>query len=283
MMSTWMRSDSPEAKAYNQPEVVKCEYCGAVLPFEGMRKDGKAIWFKALPCDCEESQKEQERLREQAALERLKELRKERAKRIQNVIGETGPSKRFKLRTFGNFETSPDNEVCYKVAKRYAERFISLELEKDGERNGLMITGPCGAGKTHLAAAIANALIDEQIPVIFLNTLDLLDKIKSRYDGHKGASEDSVLSVYKTVDLLVIDDLGKEQPTEWACSKIYQIINARYEELKPTIITTNYTQAELIDRLTPKGGDRKTAIATVDRILEMAYTLPLAGESHRPK
>lgn len=277
-----LRSDDPRAAAFNPPESVKCTYCGKLRPSEGFEYNGKAIWFEPIPCDCEGAKKALKQEREAAELSRLKELRHERVRRIHALLGDTGPAKRFKRCSFWNFIATGANATAREVAEKYAERFLRVNLENK-DRNSLLITGPVGTGKTHLAAAIANRLIEEETPVIFLNSVDLLEKLKATWDRQGSAQEESIMKMYKTADLLVIDDFGKEQPTEWAVSKIYQIINARYEAMKPIIITTNYTQAELVDRLTPKGGDRKTAEATIDRILEMVYTLPLAGESYRQK
>ena len=80
--------------------------------------------------------------------------------------------------------------------------------------NGLFIAGPPGTGKTHLAAAIANHLIAQGKPVICMTMIDLLERIKRTYST-TGGSESDVLKIYKTVPLLVIDDIGKEPPTEW--------------------------------------------------------------------
>ena len=81
--------------------------------------------------------------------------------------------------------------------------------------------------------------------------IDLLERIKRTYSA-TGGSESDVLKIYKTVPLLVIDDIGKEPPTEWAISTVYNIINGRYEAYLPTIVTTNYDTEALIDRMTPR-------------------------------
>jgi DNA replication protein DnaC len=84
-------------------------------------------------------------------------------------------------------------------------------------------------------------------------------------------------------ELLVIDDLGKEQCTKWSVAKLYEILNDRYENNKPVIITTNYSQDELTRRLTPDGGDSKTAGSMVSRLKETAIIMPMVWEDWRSK
>ena len=99
-----------------------------------------------------------------------------------------------------------------------------------------------------------------------------------------GGSESDVLKIYKTVPLLVIDDIGKEPPTEWAISTVYNIINGRYEAYLPTIVTTNYDTEALIDRMTPREShDSMTARATIDRLMEMCRGITLTGQSWRSR
>ena len=91
-----------------------------------------------------------------------------------------------------------------------------------------------------------------------------------------------MLRIYKTVPLLVIDDIGKEPPTEWAISTVYNIINGRYEAYLPTVVTTNYDTDTLIVRMTAKDTrDDTTARATIDRLMEMCRGIALTGESWR--
>lgn len=245
-------------------------------------------------CDCPEAIAEYEQ--EKAAWEE-KERAKREAKehqemrdRVRRIIGDSGMSARFLRRTFDTFQPTDENQKALRVCKAYADTFKDKLPHNNAEpgRNGLFITGPKGTGKTHLAAAIANQLMQQGTPVICMTMIDLLERIKRTYEQNRQyggeISEGNVLDTYKRVQLLIIDDMGKEPATEWVVSKIYAIINARYEAYMPTIITTNYTDAELVRRLTPKdSGDPTTADATIDRLREMCAGIVTTGESWRSK
>ena len=116
-----------------------------------------------------------------------------------------------------------------------------------------------------------------------MTLIDLLERIKRTF-SKRDTDEGSVLKIYKTVPLLVIDDIGKEPPTEWAISTIYNIINGRYEAYLPTIVTTNYDTEALIGRMTPRETrDDMTARATIDRLMEMCRAITLTGQSWRSR
>ena len=277
-------------KKYSEaPKEEPCPFCGKMRRAYGFRCSDFIVWMNELtPCDCEGAVKERERLaaeaekrkREEEEAERQRQLRE----RVKRLIGDCGMGARFLRRTFATFETTEENRTALLTCQRYAERFREL-LPNSGKvtsRNGIFITGPTGTGKTHLAAAIANKLLHEGIAVVCMTMIDILDKVKEAYDGNR--DESGILHTYSTVSLLVIDDMGKEQTTEWGVAKIYKIINARYEAMLPTIITTNYSDAELLKRLTPREtGDPNTAIALIDRLREMCIAIVTTGESWRRK
>jgi DNA replication protein DnaC len=290
----FIMSNDPRAAEFDPPAPVTCIYCGATRYTKGMRIGNRVIWMPYGPerCTCPEAvaeyeKAEAERKAKEEAERKAEEDRKLR-ERIQRIIGESGMGERFLRRTFDTFEITEHNRQAAIACQKYADNFDKL-LPKRGQpepgRNGLFICGPKGTGKTHLAAAIANQLIHKGTPVICMTMIDLLQRIKrtfARYDGP--VDEGEVLNIYKTVPLLVIDDMGKEPPTEWAVSTIYNIINGRYEAYMPTIITTNYDDKALVERMTPPTSrDSITAEATIDRLMEMCKGIVLTGPSWRQR
>jgi len=291
MTTREITSNDPKAAPYNPPPPVPCEYCGAPRYTIGIQVGNKIVWAPYGPerCTCSEAvaayekgkaarEAEEESKRKAKEAEKLNE-------RIRKIIGESGMGERFLRRTFETFEVTKQNQKAYEKAKWYADNFENLLPKREGPepgQNGLFIAGPKGTGKTHLAAAIANHLMRRGVPVICMTMIDLLERIKRTFN-REGVDESSVLDIYKTVPLLVIDDIGKEPATEWAISTIYNIINGRYEAYLPIIVTTNYDDASLIKRLTPENGDSIAAEAIVDRLREMCQGIVMSGESWRSK
>lgn len=109
---------------------------------------------------------------------------------------------------------------------------------------GLFLSGKCGCGKTHLATAILRELIingrDIEKSIRFISTPEIYLAIRESYDK-TGVSEREVINEYADLDLLLLDDLGAEKVSEWSIATLSLIIDRRYRELKPTIITSNLT------------------------------------------
>jgi DNA replication protein DnaC len=274
------RSDDPTVRCADLPPPGECAYCGKVLYWIAPCVDNVVkTWWQLELCDCPEAVAEHERVQAEAeaAIEREKQEadRARKRERIDRLIGRSGLGRRFQQRTFENFECStPEQQKCFNLAKRYADTFA--DRLQDGK--GLLMIGSIGAGKTHLAAAIANQLLAAGIPVIFKTAIDLLSDIRSTYDTE--TQESKVVDTYGTVELLILDDLGKEKVTAWAASMIFSIINARYENMLPTIITTNHGCKELAAAL---GDDRTRAEAIVSRLQETCVTVVMAWDDHRKR
>lgn len=295
-----------EAKAkgytYNSepPASEPCPYCGRMLYHYGAIMPGQKhvfTWFEETEhCTCPQAQeywKQQEAA--QRAAETAEKRRKEQERiqaRIGRLIKDSGIRGRFLNRTFDRFEVTNVNRKAYSAAKRYADSFPIMLPAKDRrgritppakERNGLFISGTKGTGKTHLAASIANQLIQGGTPVICMTMIDLLARVKQTFDRPGEATEAEIMRIYEEVPLLIIDDIGTEQPTTWGITQIYTIINARYEAYMPIIITTNYSGENLIRRMTPDRDDGITAAKTISRLTEMCSGIEMIWDDWRTK
>ena len=196
----------------NIPEPVECEFCGRKLYHEALVMGRTVLMFAPFPqrCTCDRAkakwaEADAEEARQKAEAEKEAEQAKRRAK-IERLLGMSGIKKRFQQRTFANFiRDTSERRRCYDTAKAYADSFP--QRAEHGE--GLYIEGTYGTGKTHIAAAIALQLIGCGVPVVCKTSGDLLADIKEAFDSGD-ATEYEILKAYKTVDLLIVDDLGKE-------------------------------------------------------------------------
>lgn len=286
-----LSNDERVADDPSTPKPVPCEYCGAPRYTKGLMLTGSPMWMPYGPerCTCPEAvtaheRAEAERLAKVEAERKEEEDRKMRD-RVKRVIGESGMGERFLQRTFKTYiADTPDRKKILAAAVAYAQGF-DKKLPKRGEplpgRNGFLITGTKGTGKTHIAAAIANHLLNKGMASICMTERELFGRIKKTYsrDGDEG----EVLEIYKSVPLLVIDDLGKEKPTDWTISTLYAIIDGRYDRSMPLIVTANYDAKNLVARITPAGADETTAEAIIDRLAEMCEGIVMTGESWRTK
>ena len=111
----------------------------------------------------------------------------------------------------------------------------------DSPPNWLVLTGPYGCGKTHLAAAIANRQIELGNDVFFTVVPDLLDHLRATFGPGSDVTYDELFEAVRNVPLLVLDDLGMQSETSWAREKMFQVLNHRLNAELPTVITTNLT------------------------------------------
>ena len=129
-------------------------------------------------------------------------------------------------------------EMAFNQARHYAESL-----------NGwLFLQGGYGAGKTHLAAAIANYAVGMGVPTLFLTVPDLLDTLRFAYSGDDTSFEERFSDI-RNAKLLVLDDFGTQNATGWAQEKLFQIVNYRYINKLPTVITTNLALDEIEPRI----------------------------------
>jgi DNA replication protein DnaC len=113
----------------------------------------------------------------------------------------------------------------------------------------LLLTGPYGCGKTHLAAAIANRCMrDGYHTPMFIVVPSLLDHLRATFSPQSQVSFDRRFEAIRAAPLLILDDLGTESATPWAKEKLFQLLNHRYVARLPTVITTSMKKEELAKR-----------------------------------
>jgi DNA replication protein DnaC len=137
----------------------------------------------------------------------------------------------FQHKVFANFDPEVDG-----ASEAYAAA-IEFATYPEG---WLLLLGGFGCGKTHLAASIANHVVqDHRMQVYFAIAPDLLHQLRAAYAPTSNITYDERFEQIRSAYLLVIDDLGAEQSTPWAVEKLYQIFNYRYNNRLPTVVTTN--------------------------------------------
>jgi DNA replication protein DnaC len=141
----------------------------------------------------------------------------------------------------------------------------------------LLLQGGYGSGKTHLAAAIANFAVSMGVPTLFLTVPDLLDTLRFAYDSTDTTFEERFEQI-RNAELLVLDDFGTQNATGWAQEKLFQIINYRYINKLPLVVTTNLALDEIEARVRSRLQDPE--LVTTVRISSPDYRRPMDDTGH---
>jgi DNA replication protein DnaC len=151
-------------------------------------------------------------------------------------------------------------------------RFVrDIDANLDAGR-GLWFAGDVGTGKTTLAMLVSRAALDAGRSVAIYSLPRLLAEIRATYDADSEGSYVDFVDRLAAVDLLHVDDLGAERSNEWVLEQLYAIVNARYEDERSMVITTNLEHDDVEAQI----GKR-----TVSRLKEMCDPVPLFGEDAR--
>jgi len=241
----------------------------------------KMVW--AVPCDCTMGDK------------------------TERVLAKARVPDRYRHCDFENFET--DNEIenasreqmaawnrslaqAKLIVQRFAEEFSPVrEMHND---QGLLLMGPCGAGKTHLAVAALKEILQRGHSGLFYDYRELLKEIQDSYNAESQSTEMGVLEPVLKAEMLVLDDVGSSKPSLWALETVGHILNTRYNEKRVTILTTNFLDADaaiapppaarvagmrpptIEDSLTDRVGKRIRS-----RLYEMCRTIEISAPDYR--
>jgi DNA replication protein DnaC len=173
---------------------------------------------------------------------------------------------RYRDVAFDRFPVTEMDPGVVTATRRFADR---IEERLDAGR-GLWFMGPNGTGKTTLAMLVTKAALRAGRTAARYTLPDLLRQIRQTFET---GSHVDLFKQLTEVDLLQIDDIGAEQSTPWVLEELYSIVNARYEEQRSMVITTNILDRDLLcQQITER---------TVSRLTEMCDELPLLGHDHR--
>ncbi len=182
-----------------------------------------------------------------------------------------------------NFDVLPSPDRSIEKAKIAAEKFVA-EYPMS-QPFGLLFIGPQGVGKTHLAVGIIKKLMRlKSVDCLFRTFPELLKEIQNSYNPVSQASELSVLGPVLETEVLVLDELGAQNPSSWVRDTVGYVLNYRYNENKVTILTTNYKDEEerkdakigITDTLSERIGVRMRS-----RLFEMCKTIKMDGKDFR--
>ncbi|HXX45910.1 MAG TPA: ATP-binding protein [Candidatus Acidoferrales bacterium] len=191
----------------------------------------KTVW--AIPCDCTVGD------------------------RADRALAKARVPERYRHCDFENYETDNEIETASReqqaawnrslaqaklVVQRFAEEFPV------GSEHGLLLMGPCGVGKTHLAVAALKEIVLRGHSGLFYDYRELLKAIQDSYNPESQTTEMSVLEPVLKTELLVLDDVGSSKPSLWALETVGHILNTRYNEKRVTLLTTNFLDAEAAER-----------------------------------
>jgi DNA replication protein DnaC len=186
--------------------------------------------------------------------------------------------RREKLRKLGNLDAFTDKtfetfrtDLPGLTTLQRSSLETALQVARDfaGQPEGwLLLEGTYGCGKTHLAAAVGNTRLDFEESVLFITTPDLLDHLRNTFGPSSEVGYDEMFDRLRNAPLLILDDLGVENPSAWAQEKLFQLLNHRYARHMPTVITTNadinVLDPRIRSRLLDEGVIRRVRISAPD-------------------
>ena len=228
-------------------EPMPCQVCRGSGWLRADVPYGHPQFGRAVPCACLE--------------------RKRREKRRAALYSLSGLPKKGRLLTLATFEPKrPGVQQAVAVVYQWMKRAKQIEGTEGEDRRDLLealgwlvLRGPVGTGKTHLAMTIAKEAIELFLVTLFATVPDLLDHMRATYDPNNGNTYDTLFEQMRSAEVLILDDLGVQRSSAWADEKLFQLINHRYNACLPTVITTNLTMNAMDRRLASRLTDMQVS------------------------
>jgi len=246
-------------KGYEKDGHVYCKECGERLDGNVLEHFGGRKFIFPRQCKCD----------------RLREQKRQEQERINKVGMMKDRCFEFSrsLKKAGFDSVDGKDEEIVKFAKDYVETFDEMMKENIG----IILSGPVGTGKTYLAAAIANGIIEKYLYSVKFRSIPEIVRDIEKTGFNEGRNE--YLDRVCSARLMVFDDFGIERNTEYAMELLYAIIDTRWKKNLPTIVTTNVPISELRSENVPIQLKR-----IYSRLLDMCgVTLIIKGEDRRKK
>lgn len=209
-------------------------------------------------CKCEKEAQDEA----VAKKKRVEDFDKVKELRSSSIVDD-----KFKGASFDTCTVLKDNARQIRLCKRYVEKFDEM-YEKN---QGLLLYGNVGTGKSHLAACVSNLLMEKIVPVYATSFVKLLE------ENPKNVDLPDIIAKMGRAQLVLFDDLGAERNTSYALEMVYNLIDSRYRQRKPMIVTTNLG----LDEMQTVQDIRLRRI--YDRVLECCYPVLFDGQSFRMK
>ena len=215
------------------------------------------VWGQPFCNICRDQEKAQIGIDEQ---KRIDDSRKKMIQdRIESSLGRSGIPLRFKKHSFSTYHTkTEDIKLKKQICQDYADNFDKkLELG-----TSMIFCGNTGTGKTHLACSIANHIIQNGRTAVFMNVIKAIRQVKETWSKESNKKEQEAINWFLNPDLLILDEIGVQFGSESEKIILFEILNERYLNMKPTILISNlsfdksqeFVGQRVMDRMKENGG-----------------------------